>query len=82
MRFAARIILTGLLGLGVLHGQEVKLDEIPTYRLGLDALDGRLWEVAANRFEVFDLSAAHPDRLARMMRLLQERAACWLYADG
>lgn len=75
MRFAARIILTGLLGLGVLHGQEVKLDEIPTYRLGLDALDGRLWEVAANRFEVAleTEGLATGDKAAILLRLAEAK---------
>ncbi len=50
MKFPSRAILLGLLGLGVLHA-EPDLDEVPTYQLGLDALEGRLWEVAANRFE-------------------------------
>ena len=34
-----------------------------------------LYDLATNRFEVFDLSASHPDRLARMLGLLRERAA-------
>lgn len=42
--------LLAAIAAGVLHA-ETKLEDIPTYKLGLDALSGRLWEVAASRFE-------------------------------
>jgi len=52
-----------------------KLEDIPTYQLGIDALGGRLWEVAASRFEAAlqaeDLT--HELRAAILLRLAEAR---------
>ncbi|BCX48957.1 hypothetical protein HAHE_28650 [Haloferula helveola] len=45
-----RAILLTVAAAPFLHGGPA-LEEIPTYKLGMDALSGRLWGVAAARFE-------------------------------
>ncbi len=52
-----------------------KLEEIPTYQLGLDALGGRLWEVAASRFEAaLQTEDLTPElRAAILLRLTESR---------
>ncbi|MCH7227188.1 tetratricopeptide repeat protein [Haloferula sp. A504] len=74
MKSGARAILLGLFGIGMLHA-ETTLEDIPTYKLGLDALEGRLWEVAANRFqaalETEGLSGE--DRTTLLLRLAEAK---------
>lgn len=49
IRWPRRILLPAVFAAAVHAAPDLK--DIPTYQLGLDALGGRLWEVAASRFE-------------------------------
>lgn len=54
---------------------DTKLEDIPTYQLGLDALGGRLWEVAASRFEAALQTEELPTELRAsiLLRLAEAR---------
>ncbi len=74
MARVGRALLLMVLGIGPVWGNPDP-EEIPTYRLGLDALEGRLWEVAANRFEAALKTEGLPpeDRAIILLRLAEAK---------
>ncbi|MFC7338580.1 tetratricopeptide repeat protein [Haloferula chungangensis] len=49
--FRRAVFLIAMIPMAEVTGAASKLDEIPAYSLGIDALSGQLWDVAAARFQ-------------------------------